>query len=111
VLRAPRNVVGKAEPYDRLRFMRSFRLTIRLGLCALVATVAGCSPYCVDVSLEGANWYLIHPTLACFHCPYANPRCPYYDYPDCNWANVQSQPMVSAVNAPAVVPPLDQKTY
>jgi hypothetical protein len=87
------------------------KTVIRLAFSALVVTAAGCSPYCVDTSLEGVNWYVIHPSLDCFHCPYANPHCPFWDYQNCQWANVQSQPLVSAVNAPAVVVPLDQKVY
>jgi hypothetical protein len=80
-------------------------------LIAALATAAGCSPYNVDVSLEGINWYVVHPRLYCFEYPNSNPRCPYYDYQNCDWGPEAPQPSVSAVNAPAVVPKLEQKTY
>jgi hypothetical protein len=79
---------------------------------ALATGIAGgCSPYNVDMSLEGANWYVIHPRLYGFHYPYANPGCPYYDYENCAWRPETPQPSVSAVEAPAVTPKLDEVTY
>jgi hypothetical protein len=78
---------------------------------AALATTAGCSPYNVDVSLEGINWFVVHPRLYCFEYPYSNPRCPYYDYPDCDWGSVVQQPSVSAANSAAVVTKLEDKTY
>jgi hypothetical protein len=82
-----------------------------LFFAALATGLAGCSPYNVDMSLEGVNWYVIHPRLYGFHYPYANPGCTYYDYPDCTWRPDAPQPSVSAVEAPAVVPKLDEVTY
>jgi hypothetical protein len=80
-------------------------------LVAAAATVAGCSPYNVDNSLEGINWFVVHPRFYCFEYPFSNPQCPYYDYKDCEWARDTQQPTVSAVNAPAVVPKLEEKQY
>ena len=74
-------------------------------------TAGGCSPYNVDVSLEGVNWYVIHPRLYCFHYPYANPGCTYYDYEKCEWRPETPQPSVSAVASPAVTPKLDEVVY
>jgi len=78
---------------------------------AALATAAGCSPYNVDMSLEGINWYIVHPRLSCFCYPYSNPDCPYYDYKDCEWGQGVETPSVSAANSLDVVPKLDQKTY
>ena len=80
-------------------------------LFAVLATVAGCSPYNVDMSLEGINWFVVHPRFYCFEYPYSNPTCPYFNYKQCDWAPDAFQPSVSAVNAPDVVPKLEEKTY
>ncbi len=86
------------------------RVVCCLVLFAALAT-AGCSPYNVDMSLEGINWYVIHPRLYSFEYPYSNPRCPYYDYRDCQWSPVVEQPTISAINSAAVVPKLEEKVY
>jgi hypothetical protein len=80
-------------------------------LLVVLATLAGCSPYNVDMSLEGINWFVVHPRFYCFEYPNSNPQCPYYDYQQCQWAPDAPQPSVSAINAPAVVPNLDEKSY
>ncbi len=81
-----------------------------LLLGALVAMLqAGCSLYNTDVSLEGITWYIHHPSLDCLFCPFANPDCPYYNYDECEWAYVPAQPLISAVNAPAVVKKADEE--
>lgn len=80
-------------------------------LVAVLATLAGCSPYNVDMSLEGINWFIVHPRFYCFEYPYSNPQCPYFDYKDCDWAQTVEKPLVSAVNAPDIVPNLEEKTY
>jgi|HubBroStandDraft_6_1064221.scaffolds.fasta_scaffold229799_2 hypothetical protein len=80
-------------------------------LVAVLATTAGCSPYNVDMSLEGINWFVVHPRFYCFESPFSNPKCPYFDYKACDWAPDAVTPTVSAVNAPDVVPKLDEKTY
>jgi hypothetical protein len=87
----------------------------RLSGCGLLVaaalSVAGCSPYNVDNSLEGINWFVVHPRFYCFDYPFSNPKCPYYDYKDDQWAPDAPQPTVSAVNSPDVVPNLEDKTY
>jgi hypothetical protein len=80
-------------------------------LIAALASVAGCSPYNVDNSLEGINWFVVHPRFYCFDFPCSNPHCPYFDYKNCDWAPDLPQTTVSAVNAPEVVPKLEEKTY
>lgn len=83
-----------------------------LFLVAVLATAAGCTPYNVDMSLEGINWYVVHPSFSCFEYPYANPKCPYFDYRNCQWATPEvQQPSISAINALDVVPKLEEKTY
>ncbi len=82
-----------------------------LFLMTVLTAAVGCSPYNVDMSLEGINWYVVHPRLYCFEYPYSNPRCPYYDYDDCEWGPETQQPSVSAANSLAVVPKLEQKAY
>ncbi len=64
---------------------------------AVLATLAGCSPYNVDMSLEGINWFVVHPRFYCFDYPFSNPKCPYFDYKGCDWAPDSVTPTVSAV--------------
>lgn len=86
-------------------------LTAAIVTVAALAGASGCSPYNVDMSLEGPNWYVTHPTCECLYCPYATPRCPYYYYPGCEWGFVPPQPEISARNSPPIVPKPDQISF
>ncbi len=78
---------------------------------AILPLAGGCNPYCVDVSLEGINWFMVHPACDCCSCPYANPHCPYFDYQACEWMNVPAAPTISALNSPPVVKKAEDEHY
>jgi len=78
---------------------------------ALMLSAAGCNPNHVFVDWEGPNWFLVHPNLDCLYCPYANPRCPYYDYDKCQWSNGPETPTVSATNAPPVAKKIEDEVF